>query len=1342
MAASPRSYRLSSAVRASAVYAIFAAAWVVLSDRLLIFAVEDKQLIGLISVWKGVLFVAVTSLALYIYLRRRPEAPPDAEPPIAGRWQLPVAAFAVFAAAIVGTGIVAHNSLERTTAAAANARLAAIGQIKIEQISGWLADEKADLKVFAHNPLVLADVRALQRRNSAAGRRRATLTAMLEEQRSTHEYRGAAIIDGSDGSVIAAAVSEGEPPNWPHRLAMPKNGDIVLMDFHRDTADTEMHVGLAIALAANPGYAPAVLVFDLDPRAGIFPKLQRWPGASDSGETLLVERVGDQVIFLNPLRFAPGAALHMARSADESGLVSAAALAGKGGSLSGHDYRKVDVLAYAGAVPDTPWLLIAKLDQAEAFADLIRLTRLTAGIVSVLLAAAALLAGFWWRGEIHRYSSERLRLQLNETKARRRFESLARMAHDGIVLIDREGLVIDANDRALALYGQTRETMLGLTVRDLCADGEGKSIGEILARLGEGNGVLFESEHRRGNGGRFPVEVSARRMESDQGWQYQAIIRDITERKHQEGRLLRLQQRYATLLQASPVGVFEADADGRGTFYNERWLQITGLSLGEAIGDGWIAAIHPDDRSRILKSWRDAMANGRGSSGEFRYRNRAGDISWVYSEVMPLRTEGRVSGFVGTITDISLRKQAEENLRASEAHFRAYFERSMIGMASTSLHRGWLEVNDRLCEILGYRREALITKTWADITHPDDRDADTAQFYRILSGEIDDYQMDRRFLRPDGSVVYTRFAVRCLRTEDGDIDHLVALVDDISERRRSEDRLRIAAQVFDGSAEGIVVTDHNNEIVMVNRAFCSITGYTQEEVVGRNPRMLSSGYHDRGFYESMWRTLHINGNWRGEIFNRRKNGDIFPEWLTISLIRDTEGQVIQHVGMFSDITERKEAAERINFLAQYDVLTGLPNRMLLRDRLGHALTQAARAEEEVAVVFLDLDRFKNINDSLGHSIGDGLLVEAAGRLQQCVRGGDTIARLGGDEFVLVLPETGAAGAISVIEKILRTLVQPYNIDNHVLRVTASLGVSFFPHDGREYDDLVKNADAAMYAAKAEGRNRYRFYTQEMNQHALEHLALETDLRSAVDQQQLVLHYQPQCRIDDGRLVGLEALVRWQHPQHGLLHPNRFIPIAEETGLILEIGAWVLRAACEQQRRWRDAGLDLVPVAVNLSAIQFRQESLVESIADLLRRYQLPARCLELELTESVLMENAEHAIHIVERLAAMGVRLCIDDFGTGYSSLMYLRRLPVRKLKIDRSFTQELGRGGSNAIVTAIIQLGRNLGIDVIAEGVETEEQREFLQRERCSEGQGYYFHRPVAAEAVEPLLRDCRVLL
>ncbi|MDD0969228.1 MULTISPECIES: phosphodiesterase DibA [Pseudomonas] len=556
----------------------------------------------------------------------------------------------------------------------------------------------------------------------------------------------------------------------------------------------------------------------------------------------------------------------------------------------------------------------------------------------------------------------------------------------------------------------------------------------------------------------------------------------------------------------------------------------------------------------------------------------------------------------------------------------------------------------------------------------------------------------------------------------------------LRERQSDRERLRQAAAVFDCTREGVLVTDRQGLIVHVNRAFMEITGYQREEVIGQQPSLFKSGHHPPGFYQAMFATLQAKDEWSGEIWNRRKSGEIYPQWQTIRVIRDEDGRLSHYVAVFSDISAIKDSEHELKHLAHHDPLTDLPNRLLFSDRAEQALASAQTHKRGCALLMIDLDHFKLINDSLGHNIGDRLLKAVAARLQALFGPGITLARLGGDEFAVLLescPQPAQAAALA--QRILDALKEPFCLDGHELFINASLGISLFPSDALSAEQLLRNADAALFKAKSSGRNGYALYTEELTAHAQQRVEIAFELRRALEQQELRVYYQPVHDLKTSRLIGVEALVRWEHPQRGLVSPAEFIPIAERTGLISEIDAWVMQQACRQMCQWQQAGVVLSFVAVNVSSRLFARRELYEQVAQVLHETGLDPAYLELEVTESAVMDDPEVALEQMHRLRELGIRLAIDDFGTGYSSLLRLKRLPVQKLKIDQGFVAGLPWDEDDAaIVRVIIALARSMGMQVHAEGIEQAEQAAFLLGQACDLGQGYWFGRPVPEAQID----------
>ncbi len=622
------------------------------------------------------------------------------------------------------------------------------------------------------------------------------------------------------------------------------------------------------------------------------------------------------------------------------------------------------------------------------------------------------------------------------------------------------------------------------------------------------------------------------------------------------------------------------------------------------------------------------------------------------------------------------------------------------------------------------------------------------RFFRETSNAKNEGQARREFqvetlgMRVDGSLFPLELSVR--KFGHTSRSKFICIVRDLTALKQIEEELQLAATAFE-THTAILITNVDGSILRVNPAFTQITGYSAEEAVGSNPKMLRSGHHGTDFYEKFWDSIKSTGKWEGEIWNKRKNGEIYPEWQTITAVKNSAGKVTHYVATFQDITERKETQALIEHHAFYDALTNLPNRRMMLDRLNQELSAARRHKIYGALLFLDLDHFKNLNDSMGHAVGDSLLQQMAKRLSNNVRIEDTVSRLGGDEFVVLLsnlgPDEQAATATTkaIAQKIHKSISRPYQLEGHSFNFTSSIGITLYPFANDTADDVLKHADAAMYRAKGQGRNAICFYQSSMQAEADQRLQLEKQLRNAIDNEELVLYYQPQFSNEKG-IIGAEALLRWSHPERGIVEPKDFISLAEETNLIQPIGVWVVKNAVKQYAAWLENGLFTGKeyIAVNISPKQIQQEDFVNIISSVLEQYDVPPNSLKLELTESVLLNDLQDVVIKMERLTQLGVSFSMDDFGTGFSSLSYLKRLPFDQIKIDKTFIRDVPRDINDAaIVETIIAMADHLNLDVIAEGVETQEEFDFLQGKGCFRYQGFYFSTPLQASSFEQTLRN-----
>ncbi len=625
-----------------------------------------------------------------------------------------------------------------------------------------------------------------------------------------------------------------------------------------------------------------------------------------------------------------------------------------------------------------------------------------------------------------------------------------------------------------------------------------------------------------------------------------------------------------------------------------------------------------------------------------------------------------------------------------------------------------------------------------DQVHPDDRENLQLHYKdQKHSNEVSVIQ----YRVADGQGGYSYWLENLVNRFSVEGEHIgyISSIIDISHQKQLEDEVQLAAMVFEYSLQGIILTDKENKIIKVNHSFTEMTGYQEQEVLGKEPDVLNSGMQSTEFYEIILKELLVRGTWQGEVYNQRKNGEIFPEWLTMVAVKNDAKEITHYISIFNDITEKKKAAEDINFLAHYDVLTRLPNRTMFNDRLEHALLHAKRNKHSVALLFLDLDRFKVVNDSMGHGAGDELLKQVARDLRHCVRETDTVARLGGDEFTVVLEDVNEEVSRIcpiVADKIIQALSREYLINDKKVFIGVSIGIAVYPEDGGTIEQLLQRADMAMYHAKEQGRNIFRFYSSELNEQVQEKLYLETELRQAIDRNQLFLHYQPQYRLSDQTIIGFEALLRWQHPKIGEIPPDQFVCIAEESGLILEMGEWVLKTAASQLVQWQRQSQSNLSMSINVSVKQLEREGFVEAVQQTLVETGLSPECIELEVTESIFLDEDSITLKLLNQLDRLGVQLAMDDFGTGYSNMSYLKKLPIDRIKIDRCFVSELPNDEDDmAIVCAVIDIARHFKIGVIAEGIDQQEQAEYLLKQGCDIGQGYFYSKPLSAEEASKLI-------
>ncbi|WP_214512576.1 sensor domain-containing protein [Pseudomonas brassicacearum] len=836
-------------------------------------------------------------------------------------------------------------------------------------------------------------------------------------------------------------------------------------------------------------------------------------------------------------------------------------------------------------------------------------------------------------------------------------------------------------------------------------------------------------------------------------------ISDITSRKLIELSLLEREGFWSDVVRTVPDHLYVQDViSQRMIFSNHHLGQTLGYDRTELHQMGeyfWEILLHSDDADHY-HSLRQAQRRGGYTQllqCQLRFRHRNG--KWrcfdIREQALARDRENQVTRIIGVAKDVTEQIEASESLRDSEQRYRMLAESISDVIFSTDNKLSLNYVSPSVQAVLGYTADWIFQNGWQSIiANPQQLTGIYSLMDRVSKAldkpdqlaELRNQMQTQLFLfdclRADGRKIPIELRLVLVWDEHGAFEGVLGVGRDISQQRRAEKDLRMAATVFEHSTSAILITDPAGYIVQANEAFSRVSGYAVSQVLDQLPNMLTVDEQQEAHLRYVLKQLQQHSTWEGEVWLKRRNGEHYPAWVGITAVLDDEGDLASYVCFFSDISERKASEQRIHRLAYYDALTHLPNRTLFQDRLHTALQSAERQKSWVVLMFLDLDRFKPINDSLGHAAGDRMLKEMATRLLGCVADDDTVARMGGDEFTLLLQprasrEMALNRAINVAEQILASLVRPFVLEGREFFVTASIGIALSPQDGNELSQLMKNADTAMYHAKERGKNNFQFYQADMNASALERLELESDLRHALEQNEFVLYYQPQFSGDGKRLTGAEALLRWRHPRRGLVPPGDFIPVLEELGLVVDVGDWVITEACRQLRTWHQAKVRVPKVSVNISARQFSDGQLGTRIANILRSTGLPPACLELELTESILMREVSEAMQILAGLKNLGLSIAVDDFGTGYSSLNYLKQFPIDVLKIDRTFVDGLPSGEQDAqIARAIIAMAHSLNLAVIAEGVETHEQLDFLREHGCDEVQGYLFGRPMPATRFE----------
>jgi diguanylate cyclase (GGDEF)-like protein/PAS domain S-box-containing protein len=783
-------------------------------------------------------------------------------------------------------------------------------------------------------------------------------------------------------------------------------------------------------------------------------------------------------------------------------------------------------------------------------------------------------------------------------------------------------------------------------------------------------------------------------------------------------------------------GVWELYDKSKCGYWSDEVKNIVGIKNAQDVGPELLKSlVHPDDWGNVISSLMSSLQKGTTHHLKYRIRRQNdGKQRWLQcsaSRHIDKKTgDKKLIGIVQDITEhISILEALERSHKDAE-HYKEIANSVQDLVAYIDRNYRYIAVNRSYAKYYNLTCKQIANKKVEDIIKKDNYLIIKPLLDRALQGEF--FTIIKNFHIPNtNEFAYKEGRYSPYMDKEGNIQGVVVDVRDVTESRKKESKLRLFATIIENTADGVVVTNSANQIIAVNQAFCNITKFSEEDAMGKNPSILKSDRHDKQFYSKMWESIEKHDFWSGEIYNRHKDDGVYPEWLSIKTVRNTNGEIENYIGTFSDLSILKETENKLVFLAHHDSLTGLANREMLKFRLDHAVELAKRNKQMIATLFLDLDNFKKINDNYGHDIGDLVLIEASNRFSNVLRKEDTLARFGGDEFVILLENIkNERDIITTANKLLGCFNKPFDLEKTQQFLTVSIGIGVYPDNANNYTTLLKVSDAAMYKTKELGKNNFSFYNNILGKELLKQITVENDLRIAISKEEFELYYQPQISCKDEKIIGFEALVRWNHPKLGFVKPNDFIRVAEQSRLIVPLGRWILNKACFQVAYWQKEGIFDGKIAVNISGVQMEQGNIVEDIKEAILVSNIDPNMLEIEITESVLMKNPKKWIKVFKQIKELGVHLSIDDFGTGYSSLSYLRQFPLNKLKIDKSFVDDIpSSSDANAIVNAIIALAKSLDLLLIAEGVEKKEQANYLNKKGCDFIQGYLYDKPLRYE-------------
>lgn len=1254
-------------------YFALATAWILGSGYLIEFTTEEPSLRAQLELSKGMLFVIFTSGLLYVLLKTWRTQQSSNEVQTSDRVFKTTGILLLFLGLVLSVPLLSFaiaKYYEPKIEQEAYENLAAVTQLKGIQIEDWLNERHADASTLSDSTTEF--VRSVRRMVTSGDVAAADyVRGKLASYRVSYHYDSLLVFD----SELNLELAEGENTAVDEYLAdviaqvfaqgLVRNTDLYI------SQDGHTHMDWVVPIfdvASNEQDVVAVVIMRTSPDQFLYPLIRTWPGATETAETMLVRQEGDSVVYLNNLKLRDSSALTLKLPMSTEKLTAAVALReNQAGFVEGVDYVGNRVLTAYQPVAGSNWHLVTKIDRDEVFHDLFKGLILVTAIASIFVLIVALTLLMIWRQQTR---LQELKAEAHKNEADRLLSHFFTMPFVGMAVISPDHKTItECNDYLCEITGYTKEELVGHSCLGFTHDEDiPADIAEFERVLsGEISSYIMEKRfhHKDGHILHAMVDTKCVRKEDGSVDYLFATAEDITERKVAEARIQRLTQLYAAL-SACNKSIVRCKSEA------ELFQQICQLTVQEGgMKMVWVGLINPANR----------MVEPAASYGD----------DWGYLKNIKISCDAKSvygKGPVGTA------------LRQNEPYWCQDFMNDPITLKWRERSKGVWGSSAAVPICRGGNVVGAFS-LYSEVKHAFDHDA------RKLLMEM---AQDIGFALDN----FDREARRSLAE---------------SKLGESENKFHM---LFDQSLDGLLVID-NEEIVECNSTVLSMMGCGAEHIIHIpvwtfSPDKQPDGMPSDKKMRAMLEIARLEGRHRFEWVLRRLNGEEFPAEVSMVMIT-LDGHKVFYT-TWRDISEQRSAEAQIRHLAQYDVLTNLPNRTLLTDRVNQAINIAQRNHQHLSLMFFDLDRFKTVNDTMGHSVGDQLLIQVSNRLQKVIREQDTVSRLGGDEFVLMLFDTNVDGAARVAEKLMHSIALPYRIGEYELLITPSIGIAVYPEDGLDFEALLQSADIAMYRAKQAGRNNYHFFTVKMQEDSIRTMQLTAALRQAVELGQLSINYQPQQSLKDGSIVGVEALLRWQHPEFGVVSPAEFIPVAEDSGEILKIGERVLQQSIRQLKQWQDQGLPIRNIAVNLSAAQFRQPHLPDLVSVLLEEEGLAPECLELELTESVSMDDPLAVIAMMDKLAELGVKMSIDDFGTGYSSLNHLKRFKVSKLKIDQTFVRDIMTDvDDRAIVKTIITLSKSLGIKTIAEGVETQEQLDFLKKCKCDEIQGYFFSKPLSAE-------------